>query len=135
MRDARAGRLLLSLDGHTDFVSPAAMSADGERTASSSADGTVKIWSIKERRILATFLGGPAWRPAHVHPRRTFYGIEADDRSNPARVSAWDRRKGEAHESLVSRSKRRRKMSTDSKEQSLLQVVEGELIRVPREVE
>jgi WD40 repeat protein len=46
LRDARTGRELLTLSGHTGWVMGLAFSPDGKRLASTSLDGTVKIWRI-----------------------------------------------------------------------------------------
>ncbi|MGD8633556.1 MAG: helix-turn-helix domain-containing protein, partial [Anaerolineales bacterium] len=46
VRDANTGRELLTLSGHTSWVMGLAFSPDGQRLASTSLDGTVKIWSL-----------------------------------------------------------------------------------------
>jgi len=43
-----------NLAGHANWVYRAAVSADGTRLASASADGTVKVWFPAESRLLAT---------------------------------------------------------------------------------
>ncbi len=53
--DARAGKPLVDLKGHTQPVNAVAFSADGGTLASASDDGTVKLWSVrtgKETRTL-----------------------------------------------------------------------------------
>lgn len=47
MWDGRTGRLLASLDGHTDAVLDAAFSADGNRVITASADGKIKLWDVQ----------------------------------------------------------------------------------------
>ncbi|OHB86668.1 MAG: hypothetical protein A2V98_10945, partial [Planctomycetes bacterium RBG_16_64_12] len=42
--------------GHGDWVYSVALSADAARLASASADGTVKLWSASENRLLATLI-------------------------------------------------------------------------------
>ena len=44
--DATTGRELLTLTGHTGWVMGLAFSPDGQWLASTSLDGTVKIWSL-----------------------------------------------------------------------------------------
>jgi len=47
--------LVANLSGHGDWVYRVALSADGTKLASSSADGTVRLWSTADHRLLATF--------------------------------------------------------------------------------
>jgi len=48
VRNLDDGRLLAVLHGHTDFVSSAEFSPDGQRILTSSLDGTTRIWSAVE---------------------------------------------------------------------------------------
>jgi WD40 repeat protein len=43
--------------GHTNMVWQAAWAPDGKRLASCSTDGSVKIWSVPERKLLRTLVG------------------------------------------------------------------------------
>ena len=50
------GRLVKTLDGHTDWVYCMAASPDGKCLASGSADGTVKLWNGADGKPLATLV-------------------------------------------------------------------------------
>jgi WD40 repeat protein len=50
-----------TLRGHTDWVYGLAASDDGTRLASASGDGTVKLWSTADGKLLATL--------AHLRPK------------------------------------------------------------------
>jgi hypothetical protein len=50
------GGLLATLAGHQDWVQSVALSPDETRFASGSADGTVKLWSGQDNRLLATLV-------------------------------------------------------------------------------
>ncbi len=47
---------MASLSGHQDWVYAVALSPDGLRLASGSADGTIRLWSVPDRRPLATLV-------------------------------------------------------------------------------
>jgi WD40 repeat protein len=48
--------LVANLTGHADWVYRVALSPDGTKLASASADGSVKLWSTADNRLLATLL-------------------------------------------------------------------------------
>src|SRR5260370_32393650 len=52
--DAGTGKDLLTLQGHTDWVSSVAVSGDGRRIVSGSHDKTVKVWDTRTGRDLLT---------------------------------------------------------------------------------
>jgi WD40 repeat protein len=54
--DPGNGGHLATLSGHADWVYAAALTADGGKLASASADGTVKLWHTGENRLLATLV-------------------------------------------------------------------------------
>jgi eukaryotic-like serine/threonine-protein kinase len=55
--DARSGRLVVTLEGHTSSVLTASYSADGSRIVTSSNDRTARVWSARTGELLATLTG------------------------------------------------------------------------------
>ena len=51
--DARDGRLLSTLSGHTEDVNSVAMSANGRLVASAADDKTIRVWQLPGPRLLA----------------------------------------------------------------------------------
>ena len=49
------------LEGHADFVTGVAFSPDGTRLASSSADGTLKLWNAADGKLIRTLYGHAGW--------------------------------------------------------------------------
>jgi WD40 repeat protein len=54
--DANTGQELLTMAGHTDWLAGLAFSPDGKRLASTSLDGTVRVWSLEPGREIVTIL-------------------------------------------------------------------------------
>lgn len=54
--DARNGRPVATFSGHRDWVYCIALSPDETKLASGSGDGTVKLWSASDGRLLATLV-------------------------------------------------------------------------------
>ncbi len=55
--DAATGQELFTLLGHTDWIGGLAFSPDGKELASTSLDGTVRLWSAEPGREIATAVG------------------------------------------------------------------------------
>jgi WD40 repeat protein len=55
--EAESGRLLRSLEGHTDWVRAVAVSPDGRTIVSGSRDRTVKVWEAESGRLLRSLEG------------------------------------------------------------------------------
>ena len=53
--DTETGEEILSLVGHTAYVSSAAFSPDGKRIVSASADNTVRIWDVETGKEIRKF--------------------------------------------------------------------------------
>ncbi len=54
--DPNSGGHVATLTGHADWVYGVALSPDGAKLATASADGTVKLWNTAENRLLATLV-------------------------------------------------------------------------------
>ena len=54
--DPNSGGHVATLSGHTDWVYGVALSPDGAKLATASADGTVKLWHTGENRLVATLV-------------------------------------------------------------------------------
>ena len=50
------GKLLATLEGHTDFVNAVAASPDGKLIASASKDKTIKLWSLPDGKQIGCLM-------------------------------------------------------------------------------
>jgi len=72
-RAVQTSRIRLSLEGHQNWVTAIDFSPDGDRLASTSRDGTAKIWDVESGQELLTFRGhtgpvkGIAFSPDGIH--------------------------------------------------------------------
>ena len=57
--DVQTGKCLLTLKGHTNYVTSVTFSPDGSRLASSSRDKTVRIWDVSTGASLAVLKDHP----------------------------------------------------------------------------
>ena len=55
--DAATGRLIRTLEGHTDYINSVAFSPDGARVLSGSNDQTMKLWDVTTGALVRTFEG------------------------------------------------------------------------------
>ena len=51
------GQELLSLSGHSDWVSSIVVTPDGKKVISASDDNTLKVWDLETRQVIANFTG------------------------------------------------------------------------------
>jgi WD40 repeat protein len=59
--DLKAGRALVTLEGHSNPVSGVAVASDGKRAVSASWDKTLKVWDLEAGRELRTLSGHSDW--------------------------------------------------------------------------
>jgi WD40 repeat protein len=55
--DARSGRVVGTLKGHTHQLTSAAFSPDGTRIVTASKDDTARLWDVASGRVVATLAG------------------------------------------------------------------------------
>ena len=91
--DARGGRLLFALAGHTDHLTSAVYSPDGESVATVSRDGTARLWDTRwpPARASKPTVTLPAPPCSLLTARRRDPSAGAD---GLARI--WDRKTGKA---------------------------------------
>ncbi len=58
--DARKGKAIAELKGHTDSVTKGAFSPDGSRVVSASKDGTARVWDCRSGKAIAKLEGHTA---------------------------------------------------------------------------
>jgi WD40 repeat protein len=91
--DANTGQELLTLVGHTDWLAGLAFSPDGKRLASTSLDGTVRIWSLAAGQELVTVLS-----PIAGYGNRVVYspnGQELATNGGDGSATIWNANTGE----------------------------------------
>ena len=101
--DAESGRLLRTLEGHTDRVKAVAVTPDGRRIVSGSHDKTIKVWDAESGRLLRTLEGHTAWvKAVAVTPdgRRIVSG--SDDNT----IKVWDAESGRLLRTLEGHTER-----------------------------
>lgn len=76
----------LSFDEHTGNVTAVAIQADGKWMASSSEDGTVKVWDLRTGHVQRSYKHGSPVNDVVIHPNQGEL-ISCDDDGN---VRIWD---------------------------------------------
>ena len=79
--DAATGRLLLTLNGHTDEVWDAAFSSDGRRVITASNDRTARIWDSMTGAAIAILIG---------HSGKVFKASRLAQVATLAVTGSWD---------------------------------------------
>ncbi|MBE9013237.1 hypothetical protein IQ250_23855 [Pseudanabaenaceae cyanobacterium LEGE 13415] len=93
--DLRTRQPLPSLIDHTDLISAIAISPDEKILASSSLDGTIKLWDLPNRRLYSTLNSGRASELVFSPDGRTLASSSAvkrwaDGAFSPVGVQIWD---------------------------------------------
>ncbi|MBD1859449.1 MULTISPECIES: WD40 repeat domain-containing protein [Leptolyngbya] len=93
--DLKTGKALPRLQDHTDLVSAIAISPDEKILASSSLDGTIKLWDLPHHRLVSTLNAGRASNLAFSPDGRMLAsssGVHrwADGVFSPLGVQMWD---------------------------------------------
>jgi hypothetical protein len=95
--ELESGRLLRSLEGHTDGVWAVAVSPDGRFIVSGSEDRTVKVWELESGRLLRSLEGHTDWVNAvAVSPDGRFIVSGSSDHT----VKVWELESGRLLRSL-----------------------------------
>jgi WD40 repeat protein len=98
--DVPSGRLLHTLDGHTDVVYKGVFSPDEKILASCSRDGKIKIWEVSTGTELRTLMGhtSPIKAVAFTPDGKLLASV-----SNDGTVRLWDVAKGTQIQSFIHR--------------------------------
>jgi WD40 repeat protein len=101
--DPATGRALFDLEGHRNSITALAYRPDGKRLATSSADGSIKIWDLEKRQQAVTWSTGPG--------RGMVIGLAFSPDGNwvagacqDGTVKTWDAESGRLHATLRGRT-------------------------------
>src|SRR5205823_2947055 len=90
LRDPNTGIVRQTLSGHSGLIYDVAFSPDGKRLASASADGTVRVWSVYQGTLVATY---DAWGTRRSSIRSVAYsadGREIASGSEDGTIVLWN---------------------------------------------
>ena len=92
IRDARTGKLLAQLSGHTDSVIKTLFSPDGTHIITGSYDGTVKIWDATKSKVLVIIIVSPdgSLNDIALSPDGKLLATSSADYYGRAQVTIWD---------------------------------------------
>lgn len=118
--DLKTRRPISSLLDHTGLISAIAMSQDEKILASSSLDGTIKLWDLPNRRLVSTLNSGRASNLAFSPDSRILASSSrvrrwADGVFSPIGVQVWDVASRQRVYSLGEQPIRAIEFSTDGK--------------------
>ena len=89
--DLESGQRIRTLEGHTEWVIAVAVTPDGRRAVSGSADRTLRLWNLGSGKKIAAFAGdGEIGSCAVTSDGRTIVGGESSGRVHFLRLEGVD---------------------------------------------
>jgi WD40 repeat protein len=83
--------MMRTLEGHTDVVNTVAITADGQRAVSASADHSLRVWNVENGDCITAFAGeGPMLRCAIAPDRRTIIARDKSGRGHLLRLEGLE---------------------------------------------
>ena len=83
-----SGKLIRTLDGHTDGVFSVVFSPDGDKLASADLSGTIKVWRMDSGEMAGTLKGHSTWVELAFNPQdKTLISGSFDDTIKVWRLS------------------------------------------------
>jgi WD40 repeat protein len=117
--DAQSGKLLRTLNGHTEWVNSVAFSYDNHKIVSGSHDRSIKIWDSESGKLLHTLTGHTSaiWSVAFLHDNMKIVSGSAD-----CSIKIWDTESGKLLRTLKDHTCAVRSISISSDD---LKIVSG----------